>query len=39
MVFELQRTDGVRDLFDRIGLPVREVVHGVDAPPVPRPMV
>ena len=32
MVFELQRADGVRDALDGIALPVRVVVHRVDAP-------
>ncbi len=31
---ELQRADGVRDALDGVGLAVREVVHGVDAPGV-----
>ena len=34
VVFEFQRADGVRDAFDGIGLAVRVVVHGVDAPRV-----
>ena len=32
VVFELQRADGMRDAFDGVGLPVREVVHRIDAP-------
>ncbi len=32
MVFELQRADRVRDLLQRIRLPVREIVHRVNAP-------
>ncbi len=32
MVGELQGTHGVRDLFERIRLAVREVVHRIDAP-------
>ena len=32
VIFELQGADGVGDAFDRIALPVREVVHRVDAP-------
>ena len=39
MIFELERTHRVRDLFERIGLPVRIVVHRVDAPLVTRPMM
>jgi hypothetical protein len=39
MVLELQRADRVRDLFDRIGLPVREIVHRINAPSVPGAMV
>ena len=34
MVLELERADGVRDALDGVGLPVREVVGGVDAPGV-----
>ncbi len=34
VVLELQGADGVRDALDRIGLPVSEVVHRVDAPGV-----
>ncbi len=32
VVLEFERADGVGDAFDGIGLPVREVVHRVDAP-------
>jgi len=32
VVLEFQGANRVRDLFDRIGLPVREIVHRVDAP-------
>ena len=32
VVLELQGADRVGDAFDRIGLPVGEIVHGVDAP-------
>ena len=32
VILEFQRADGVGDLFDGIALPVREVVHRVDAP-------
>src|SRR5260370_319271 len=32
MIFEFERANGVRDMLDGIGLPVREVVHGIDAP-------
>ena len=31
---ELEGTDGMRDLFDRVALSVREVVHRIDAPGV-----
>jgi hypothetical protein len=36
MVLELQRADRMRDAFDRIRLPVREIVHRIDAPLVRR---
>ena len=32
MVFELQRAHGVRDFFERVRLPMRVVVHRIDAP-------
>ena len=32
MVFEFERAHGVGDVFDRVRLAVREIVHGIDAP-------
>ena len=32
VILKFQRADGVRDAFNGIRLPVREIVHGVDAP-------
>ena len=39
VVDELQRADGVRNAFQRIGQAVRKVVHGIDAPLVAGPVV
>lgn len=36
---ELERADGVRNIFDGVTLAVREVVHGVNAPCVPGSVV
>ena len=32
MVLELERAERVRNLLDRVGLAVREIVHRIDAP-------
>ena len=39
MHFELQRTDRVCHSLEEVTLPMGEVVHGIDAPLRPRPMV
>ena len=39
MIGKLQRAHGVGDLLDRVRLPVREVVHRIDAPRVARALV
>ena len=39
VIFELERADGVRDAFDGVGLPVREIVHGIDRPHAARPVM
>ena len=39
VVDELQRADGVRNAFQRVGQAVRKVVHGIDAPLVAGPVV
>ena len=39
VVLELERADGVGDPLDRVREAVREVVHGVNAPLVPGPVM
>ena len=39
VIGEFQRTHRVRHLLDRIRLPVREVIHGINAPLVTGPMM
>ena len=39
MILELQRAHGVRHFFQRVGLPMRVVVHGVNTPLIPSPVM
>ena len=39
MILELEGANGVRDVFDGIGLAMREIVHRIDAPFIARAMM